>query len=837
MLPTVQLQNRGLFTFSNQLSEVPPGAMTIAENIVIDRPGIAETRRGFDFYGTSLATLGANYALKGFIYMSELVWYTSNGSLMYDSDGLGTWVAYSGTYYPPTGNFVNSTQANGNFYFTTNNGIYKIAGLTGTPQQAGSPPALDVLAALAGVGSAMVTNSQVAYSVVWGYTDANNNLILGAPSSWAFLANAAGTTQNVTLTVTIPSTITTSHFLQIYRTPATASSAIVPGNNFQLAIVRIPTAGEITARTLTITDSIPDSLLGAYLYTADSQPSPFPNTPPPLAQDITTFNGMTFYVNWQTIQQANVTMDAVGAPSGIQIGDTFTLTDTTSAAAYVYTGAVGNSAALRTFAIVTGGTIAQNIDATARNLTAMINQDPNNTLWYAYYQTGTSILPGSIIITARNLQQGTFYANSSRTTCWTPVLPTAAATYLSGNLQQTGHFIVSKISQPEAVPLIFDVPVQTGDISVVLYRALALQDAVYLFSNAGIFRVTGTDPTNLQVVLFDSSALIIGLQTPRILNNSIYFNSSQGICSVAAGGTQIQSRAIEKDIEALAVLPNFTSLAYGVTYESDRKYFLFSPVIGSDTIAQQSHVYNWITQAWTLWTRACSAAIVNPSNNKMYVTDENGNVFEERKSLTNLDYSDQLYTVTISSTSTTNNTLTLVSSADVEIGDVIQQTTLGNQYSTQVTGNDLVGGVVDVDDATGFVAGSAQSYRSIATDIQYAPITCGFAQYNKKFSWWGFMFENANFETIDVFWSSDYANVPELQQLSPQASGGWGVIAWGTFPWGVATIAEQVIPAYPTTNTAYAHWVIIELQLTQAFTSLSLSGLSGIFDVVGTRGR
>ncbi len=813
--------------------------MTIANNIVIDRPGIAETRRGFDFYGTSMAGAGSNYALKGFIYLSRLLWYTLNGTLYYDSDGLGTWVAYSGSFFPPVGNFVNSTQANGNFYFTTNNGVYKIAGLTGTPQQAGSPPALDVTAALAGVGSAVVTNAQVAYSVVWGYTDANNNLILGAPSSWAFLTNGAGSTQNVTLTVTIPATITTSFFLQVYRTPATATSATVPGNNFQLAIVRIPTAGEITARTLTITDAIPDSLLGAYLYTADGQPSPFPNSQPPLSQDITTFNGMTFYVNWQTIQQANITMDAVGATLGVQIGDTFTLTDTTSVTAYTYTGAAGNNAALRTFAIVTGGTIAQNIDATARNLAAMINQDPANTLWYAYYQTGTTILPGSIIITARNLQQGTFYVNSSRTTCWTPVIPTAGSTYLSGNLSQSGHFLVSKTSQPEAVPLIFDTPVQTGDISVVLYRALALQDAVYMFSNAGIFRVTGSDPTNLQVVLFDSSALIIGLQTPRILNNSVYFDSSQGVCSVSSGGIQIQSRTIERDIEQLAVLSNFTSLAYGVAYESDRKYLLFTPINGSDTSAQQCYVYNWITQCWTLWTRPCSAAIVNPSNNKLYMADVNGRIFQERKNIQLTDFSDQMYTVTISSTSTTANTITLVSSANVQIGDVIQQTTAGVQYSTQVTGNNLATGVVDVDDATGFIAAAAQSYRSIATDIKYAPITCGFAEYNKRFSWWGFMFESANFEDIRVLWSSDYANAPELQLLSPQLTGGWGTepLGWGTVGWGISTIPEQVIPAWPTTNTAYAHWVIIELQLTQAFTSLALDGLSAVFDIADTRGR
>src|SRR6185295_1914292 len=120
MLPVTQLDNKGLYTYANALSQVPPGAMTIAQNVVIDKPGVVETRRGFDFYGTTLPSAG----VKAFVYMSELIWYCINGELLYDSDSAGPWVQYSGSFSPPSGNFINSTQANGNFYFTTNNGVY-----------------------------------------------------------------------------------------------------------------------------------------------------------------------------------------------------------------------------------------------------------------------------------------------------------------------------------------------------------------------------------------------------------------------------------------------------------------------------------------------------------------------------------------------------------------------------------------------------------------------------------------------------------------------------------------------------------------------------------------
>lgn len=835
MLPVVQLDSKGLYTYANQLSQVPPGAMTAAQNVVIDKPGTVESRRGFDFYGDALPS----YAIKGYVYDERLLWYCNGGELVYDSDGLGTWVAYSGTFSPPSGNFINSTQANKNFYFTTNNGVYKIGGLTSTPKQAGAPEGLDMTAVLAGAGTAVVTNSQVAYACVWGYLDDNDNLILGPPTQWNYVSNGTGSTQDVTIVTTIPSGVTTDYFIQVYRTPGTTSSSIVPGNTFQLAVQYTPVALDISNKYVTITDSIPDSLLGSYLYTADGQPANFPNTAPPLCLDIATFNGMTFYINFTTLQQSTVTMASVGAPNGIVNGDTFTITDQTSGSARTYTAAASNDFALHQFGRVTGGTIAANIDGTARNLCAAINQDTGNTRWYAYYQTGTNILPGAIILKARNLQEGAFYINSSRTTCWTPAIPVATQAYISGNTSSPNSFVPSKPAQPEAVPLAYTIPVQSGNITVQLYRGIALQDALYLFSNTGVFRVTGTDPTNLQVILFDSSALLVGLQTPAILNNSIYYYSTQGECSVSSGGNQIISRNVEKDILQLSVLSNFTSLAFGVAYESDRKYFLFSPSNGSDTVPTQEYVYNWITTAFTLWNRTCSASIVNPTSQRLYVTDMDGNVFEERKSFSNVDYADEERAVTISSIDTANSQMTLVSSLNLVVGDIIQQTVLGTQFSTQITGNNITTNIIDVTVTAGFTTGSAEAFTSIPVLIQYAPLTCGFPQNMKRASNWKFAFSNANFDSIDVSFTSDIYQTPESATLSPVSTGGFGDEpgGFGSTPWGVDQLPEQLIACNPTRNTAYARWWIIKMALSEAFTSLSLDGIAGTFDIVSVRGR
>ena len=820
----------GLYTFPNLLSEVPPGAMTIASNVNIDRPQVAETRRGFEFYGTTLSSR----AIKGYNYDNTLIWYLLNGTLVYDSDGNGTWVAYAGSFFPPSGSFIFSTQSSGNFYFTTNNGVYKLDSVTGTPRLAGAPPALDLQGAISGAGNAVTNNSQVMYQVVFGYIDVNNNLILGAPSEFLFVSNSSGSTQKVTLTITIPNGLTTQYFVQVYRTANTGSLSIPPGNNAQLIIEHQLTAPDIAAKSVTLTDSIPDTLLGAFIYTADGQPANFPNDVPPLALDITTFQNMTFYANYHTIQTSDVTLISVGAPSGVQIGDTFTLTDVNSSTAYTYTGAVANNAALRTFAIVTTGTIAENIDATARNLVAMINQDPANVFFYAYYITGENILPGAIQIKSQNLQNGEFTVNSSRPTAWSPQVPTAGSTYISANNARPNGFLVSKISQAEAVPLAYEYLLQAGTINIIIFRMIALQDAVYAFTNGGIFRITGSDPTALQTLLFDSSAVVFGINTPVVLNNSIYYASNQGVCSVSSGGNQIMSRSIERDLLRLEQLPTFPSEAFGCVYESDRRYFLWMPQEDSSV---EPYTYNWITTTWTLWTRACTAAIVSDATNLLYIADSVGNIFQERKSFTNTDFVDQSYAITITATDTTLNTLTLADSSNVLIDDVIQQTVGPDQFTTQVLGNDIPSGVVDVVDATGFAAGAAIDYRSIVSEIQYAPLHGGFAEYVKAWDSWQFMFSNANFREISMRMSTDWVPAAETVMLSPVATGGWGTQAWGTFPWGVSTIPEQVITTWPTKNTRYAHWVIINLLLTQAFTSFGLDGVSCTFDIIGTRAR
>lgn len=191
----VTVRCRGLYTLPNYLgSDIPDGALAQADNIVIDRDGIAEPRRGLNFYGGSFSTLGIR-AKQLLTYKGRILRHWTN-TLEYDSDGAGTFTSLSSSVTEPTSGIrIKYVEANGNFYFTTSTGIQKISSssASGVPSAgvtpAGGVKALDGAASLNSQTGFFTQDSQAAYRIVWGITDANNNVILGSPSPFITISN------------------------------------------------------------------------------------------------------------------------------------------------------------------------------------------------------------------------------------------------------------------------------------------------------------------------------------------------------------------------------------------------------------------------------------------------------------------------------------------------------------------------------------------------------------------------------------------------------------------------------------------------------------------------
>lgn len=828
----MSLNNIGLFTFTNTITQMPPGAMSAANNVVIDRPGVVETRRGFKQFGSVLS--GTIH--KMFAFQNRLIVHHGS-TLSYDSTGSGGWIDYSGTFVSISGDRIRGVEANKNFYLTTNNGIYKIDTLTNSPYAAGGVSALDTTVSVDATGTGFLTTGfNCAYRITWVYTDANSNLIEGTPSASVTATNNSGSSQNVDVTFTIPSVVTTSYSYRIYRTVQSVI-AVPPGDTFQLAASGNPTAGQIAAKSVTVTDVTPDSLLGLLLYISPGAKGEFQtNDPPPLAEDICTFQGMTFYFNCSTLQQFFVTLISVGAPNGIQNGDTISLVGTST---LTYTGAAANNYAAQQFGVITGGSIGSNIDATARNLVGAINQDTTNTQFYAYYVSGFNQLPGQILIQARNLSQGTFTSVSSRGGAFSPTIPASGITYISSNNTILNGVYVSKSNQPEAVPVTNLIFIGSGDQAI--YRGYALRDAVIVQSAGGVFRITGNSPTSLTVTPFDNTIVQFGNDTGVTLNNSVYSYATQGIISVTESGSQIMSRNVEGDIlklSAPSVYANFLSIAEGISYESDRKYILLMGAQPTDTVSTIQYVYNWVTQAFSTWDKSITCGIVNPFDNLLYLAGSDGQVRQERKSFTLTDYVDDEFSVTINSIN--GKIITLSSVSNAVIGYTLAQGVTSGTVPLQsvITAIDTVGITVTVADLVSWSGGAAKIYQPINSTVTYTPITCGYPTFLKRFQpLLQFVFSQATFTDATIGFSTDLFPTVENVTISPKLIGGWGTFPWGTLPWGSSSAPLQMIPANLTKNTFMGHWLNISMTVDQAFQNMASDGLTGFFDLIGGRNR
>lgn len=332
------LKAKGLYTDPNQLSGVPEGSQVVADNVIIDRDDTIEPRRGFAQYGNEFGL--ADSRAKQLLVYKQRVLVHYNNTLLFDASDLnndGDFQTFSGTFEEVSTDLrIRGFESNRNFYFTTADGIKKIAARTADDFttaadyiiDAGAAKALDVTASVnSNTDGFLPTNSEVAYRVVWGYRDINDNLLLGSPSSRVVVTNFNSTSANVDLSFAIPQNVTGEYFYQVYRTAVFTASGnltvndIDPGDEMQLVIEDFPTSGQLSAGLVDVTDIAPEDFRkgGLLLYTNPNSGDGIDqaNEPPPKASDITMYQSTLFYANTESRARTNIALLSVtGLTSG-----------------------------------------------------------------------------------------------------------------------------------------------------------------------------------------------------------------------------------------------------------------------------------------------------------------------------------------------------------------------------------------------------------------------------------------------------------------------------------------------------------------------------------------
>jgi hypothetical protein len=220
----IEADVQGLYTGVNSLSEVPPGSLQQADNVVLSAPGVMTPRRGFAAYGgafgvitdraTSIGTYGGGYVVQ------------YGASSLAHSTGGAAFTAYSGTYAPvsSTKGRMRFVEASQNLYVNTAAGVYTTDALATTPRLAGSPKPLGVetqIESLVGTTNWMSYDTAVAYRATICYKDANGNIVESAPCGRTVVSNrlqipVGGLTRVGTdVTATIPTSLTGSGQFQV----------------------------------------------------------------------------------------------------------------------------------------------------------------------------------------------------------------------------------------------------------------------------------------------------------------------------------------------------------------------------------------------------------------------------------------------------------------------------------------------------------------------------------------------------------------------------------------------------------------------------------------------
>lgn len=212
---------KGLITSSNEVARVD-GALSKADNVIIDYENVIQQRRGFKEYSQLLLT-----PPKQLLTYKQQIFAHYGTNISYDSASAGTFANFSGSYTELiSGLRIKSLEASGNLYFTTNEGIKVISAKSASDfpttaiKNAGAVEASDLSGKVVPDAAGFLpAQSKVAYRLLFGYKDANGNLHPGAPSSRVILTNQSQDvktseifTVNIQDLTLIPNTGTAAYF-------------------------------------------------------------------------------------------------------------------------------------------------------------------------------------------------------------------------------------------------------------------------------------------------------------------------------------------------------------------------------------------------------------------------------------------------------------------------------------------------------------------------------------------------------------------------------------------------------------------------------------------------
>lgn len=249
---------------------------------------------------------------------------------------------------------------------------------------------------------------------------------------------------------------------------------------------------------------------------------------------------------------------------------------------------------------------------------------------------------------------------------------------VSNNSVKPNRVYYSKFNQPDAVPILnyFDIGPEDDEI----LRIFPLRTTLFVLKEDGVYRISG-EIAPFSVQLFDNSCILIAPDTVDVTDNTIFCWTTKGITTITESGTEEISTPVDVEILKLASYPNFKTLTWGVGYNSDYSYTVFTNDLPTDEVATIGFRYSTLTKTWTNIVRTQVSGLIRSTDDKLYMGSGDDNIInKERKNFDRTDYADRDFELNIAANlvNSTGTEIQFSSVASIDVGDVLYQ----DQYLT-----------------------------------------------------------------------------------------------------------------------------------------------------------
>jgi hypothetical protein len=819
--------------------------MEIADDCVIRSPDVLEPRRGYEYVAANEGAIAAANQLNkaGTVLVSTILdpdALASGGTVtLYETVNTSSYSRQLGAmpFSAPAGGVrMPFFSANKTYYFMGRYGLIRADidpdGSRGTTQfirPAYQPPnwvqpqsGFYWAGSRGNTGSAvaagwLANNTQVAYRITLCRLGVNGELVESAPSDRFLYTNTSGAAvypdveiANGPMVAGITPAVgsgaysnTTDQFYRLYRSKAVATTADPDDEMFLVAEI-IPSRGTLDSYSYCsmsnvqqYVDRTPDTSLYVPLYTNPSTGDGIAqaNVGAPVALDAFWFKDRAHYLN--TADPHSITIKVIGTGTGgIAAGAWINISGLPR-----FTFIAPPVGSLGQVQAVTAGTVAANIEATARELVAQINYycsvstAPMWTRLIARYISGSSVDAGQIVISRLLPGAAAFTVTTSSRAGWGSDYTTAVS---STNNTQVAGWYWSSLGQPEGVPN----SAVIGDATAPAYRGIALRDAAFVLKKDGVWRITDDGDPAVEIV--DPTVICAAPWTAVAIGDNVVSLCTTGVVLInEMGAVNISHDAIGRELTTLMAYvgsATLSSVAFAVAREVEHEYILCLPESPNATSCGVQYVFNLETRAWTRWRLPhVTAGVTDPDSGKLYwalarqqtITTYGSSIIRERRAFDSTDYQDP--TTSLASPASTA-TATLTFSGDktslIAVGDLVQQIQATYYLQQRVdsisyssaTGNTTV--TLDAAPAHAWASPDALTIiKAIQARPKFLPAHMDVPATAKDFATCALAFRYFDLDAFSVDWATELYPPDTATEDNPVAEGTWGPSPWGS-TWG-----------------------------------------------------